>query len=161
MIAAERVSVEDRYRIEDLYAEYVAALDERRYDDWLALFIEDCSYRIVPRENFDRNLPLSTLAFESKGMLRDRIYGVTETLFHEAYYQRHLVTNFRVTAAQPGFAVAASYLVIRTKADALSELYSAGHYLDRIVYEGGDLRFAAKMAVFDSELIPNSLIYPL
>jgi salicylate 5-hydroxylase small subunit len=39
----------------------------------------------VPRENYDRSLPLATLSFESKGMLRDRVYAITETLFHEPY----------------------------------------------------------------------------
>ncbi|PJI51525.1 salicylate hydroxylase, partial [Methylobacterium radiotolerans] len=30
------------------------------------------------------------MAFESRGMLRDRIYGATETIFHDPYYQRHV-----------------------------------------------------------------------
>ena len=45
----------------------------------------------MPRENHERGFPLATLAFESKGMLRDRVYGIEETLFHDPYYQRHVV----------------------------------------------------------------------
>jgi salicylate 5-hydroxylase small subunit len=33
--------------------------------------------------------PLATLSFESKGMLKDRVYGIKDTLFHDPYYQRH------------------------------------------------------------------------
>ncbi len=158
---AGRVTIEDRLAIEDLYATYVAALDERRYDDWLALFAEDCRYRLVSRENFDRGLELSLLAFESKGMLRDRIFGIRETLFHEPYYQRHLIANFLVTPDDGAFAVQANYLVIRTKSNQLSDVYNAGRSRDRIVSTPDGLRFTERVCVFDSELIPNSLIYPI
>ena len=40
----------------------------------------------------------------------------------------------------------ANYLVIRTKAGALSEVYNAGRYVDRIVDDGGELRFNEKSA---------------
>ena len=161
MIAAPRVSIEDRLRIEDLYSAYVACLDQARYDDWLELFVEDCIYRVVPRENYDRGLPLSTLAFESKGMLRDRIYSVTQTLYHEPYYMRHLVTNYLIAPNEDGFSVQANYLVLRTKSDDFSKPYSTGRYVDTLALEHGGLRFRQKICVFDSELIPNSLIYPL
>jgi salicylate 5-hydroxylase small subunit len=156
------VSVEDRLRIEDLYARYAACLDDRRFEEWPELFTDDCTYRIVPRENYDRGLPLATLSFESKGMLRDRVYAVTETLFHEPYYTRHIVSGLLARADDDGsFHVQANYLVIRTKSGALSEVYNAGRYIDRIVDDGGALRFREKLCVFDSELIPNSLIYPI
>jgi salicylate 5-hydroxylase small subunit len=157
----ESVVIADRFAIEDLYTAYATALDDRRYEDWIALFVEDCSYRVTPRENEDRGLPLSTLWFESKGMLRDRVYGITQTLYHEPYYQRHLVTNFRIAVADDVFTVDASYLVIRTKADALSEVYQAGRYRDTIVRDGEALRFKDKRCIFDSETIRNSLIYPV
>ncbi len=157
------ISVEDRLRIEDLYAAYAACLDDARFAEWPDFFTDDCVYRIVPRENYDRGLPLATLSFESKGMLRDRVYAVTETLFHEPYYQRHIVSGLlaRADGESGGFRVQANYVVIRTKADALSEVYNAGRYLDHIIDDAGALRFREKLCVFDSELIPNSLIYPI
>lgn len=160
--AASAVSMEDRLRIEDLYAAYAACLDDGRFAEWPDFFTDDCTYRIVPRENYDRGLPLATLSFESKGMLRDRVYAVTETLFHEPYYQRHIISSLLVRADEGGgFRVQANYVVIRTKAGALSEVYNAGRYLDRIAVDGDILRFREKLCVFDSELIPNSLIYPI
>jgi salicylate 5-hydroxylase small subunit len=160
--AGSTISVEDRVRIEDLYAAYAACLDDARFAEWPDFFTEDCVYRIIPRENYDRGLPLATLSFESKGMLRDRVYAVTETLFHEPYYQRHIVSGFVVRAdVGGGFRVQVNYVVVRTKAGALSEVYSAGRYVDRIVDDGGTPRFREKLCVFDSEIIPNSLIYPI
>ena len=159
--AAPAVSVEDRLRVEELYARYAACLDDARFDEWPEFFTEDCVYRVVPRENYDRGLPLATLSFESKAMLRDRVYAITETLFHEPYYQRHLITGILVERDAGGFGVRANYLVVRTKAGSLSEIYNAGRYIDRIVNDAGLLRFREKICVFDSELIPNSLIYPI
>lgn len=40
-------------------------------------------YKLQPRENHERGFPLATLAFDSKGMLKDRVYGIRETLFHD------------------------------------------------------------------------------
>ena len=156
-----RIPIEDRLRIEDLYARYAACLDDRRFEEWPDFFTDECTYRIVPRENYDRGLPLATLSFESKGMLQDRVYAVTETLLHEPYYTRHLVSGFLIGTGDAGYHVRANYLVIRTKAGALSEVYSAGRYADHIIDQRGRLLFHEKVCVFDSELIPNSLIYPI
>jgi len=54
-----------------------------------------------------------------------------------------------------------NYVVIRTRRNELSAIYNAGRYLDWIVVTGEGLRFRERIAVFDSELIPNSLIYPI
>lgn len=141
----------------------MALLDARCYDEWVELFVEYCVYRVVPRENDERGLPLAALSFESKGMLQDRIYGITQTLFHEPYYQRHLVSSLLLHAETDGtLAVEANYAVIQTKAGEFSKVFSAGRYRDRIIsVTDGSLRFKEKVAVFDSELIANSLIYPL
>ena len=161
MNATAAIALEDRLRIDELYARYAACLDDGRFAEWPDFFTDECTYRVIPRENYDRGLPLATLSFESKGMLRDRVYAITETLFHEPYYTRHLVSGILAEPADDGFRVRANYLVIRTKSGSLSEVYSAGRYLDQIVDDGGTLRFREKLCIFDSELIPNSLIYPL
>jgi salicylate 5-hydroxylase small subunit len=161
MISERVIAVEDRFRIIDLYAEYTKCLDSARFNDWPDFFTDDCTYRVVSRENYDRGLPLSLLSFESKRMLLDRVYGITETLFHEPYYQRHIVSVPGIELDGEGFRVEANYAVIRTKAGSTSELYNAGRYLDRIVDCNSRLLFAEKTCVYDSEIILNSLIYPI
>jgi salicylate 5-hydroxylase small subunit len=95
-------------------------------------------------------------------MLKDRIYGVTSTLFHAPYYQRHVVGPVRIRGEVEGeIRAEASYLVVRTKRDQPSEVFNAGRYVDRIVRTAAGLRFREKICVFDSELIPNSIIYPV
>ncbi|BDE05286.1 ring-hydroxylating dioxygenase subunit beta [Vulcanimicrobium alpinum] len=156
------VSAEERFAIEDLYAAYAHALDDGRYADWPEFFTDDCVYRIVARENYERGLPLAILSFESKGMLHDRVYGVTQTLFHEPYVMRHAIGSFLIArAGADAYDVRANYVIVRTKANALSEVYNAGRYVDRVERAGGRLLFREKVCVFDSETIPNSLIYPI
>jgi salicylate 5-hydroxylase small subunit len=161
VIAADAISLAERVRVEELYARYAACLDDGRFEEWPDFFVDDCTYRVVPRENDERGLPLATLAFESKGMLRDRVYGITQTLYHEPYYQRHLVSGLLIAREGDALRTRANYAVIRTKPGTPSEVYSVGRYRDLIVDDAGTLRFREKTAVFDSELIPNSLIYPL
>ena len=154
--------LELRLELDDLYARYAAALDEARYNDWIDLFTEECFYRVVPRENFDRNLPLSTMMAESRGMLKDRVYGITNTLYHQPYYQRHIVSGLFIRKTEGEVIhTQANYAVFRTKQNEISEVFNVGRYIDTVIVDGGRLKFREKLCVFDSELIPNSLIYPL
>ena len=145
-----------------LYADYARAVDSGDWSLWPEFFVDACSYRLVPRENHERGFPLATLAFESKGMLRDRVYGIRETLFHDPYYQRHVVGAPVVRAATPGrIESEANYAVFRTKLDGPSTVFNVGRYLDVVVATPDGLRFQSRTVVFDSEMIPNSIIYPI
>src|SRR3546814_3616640 len=99
-----------------LYADYAAVLDAGQWQQWPEFFADDCIYRIVPRENHERGFPLATLAFESKAMLQDRVYAISETIFHDPYYQRHVIGAPRIQSADGGqIESEASYAVFRTK----------------------------------------------
>jgi len=147
--------------VQALYARYAALLDGENYDAWVELFIEDCLYVVQPRENYDAGLPLATMRLESKGMLKDRIYGIRETLYHDPYYQRHVLSQPLIEDGGDEVTVEMNYLVIRTKAAQPSDILNAGRYLDTLAKTPHGLRFTVKRCIFDSELIPNSLIYPI
>ncbi len=152
----------DYHALLNLYADYASVLDNGDWDRWPEFFTDDCIYKVQPRENHERGLPLATLSFESKAMLRDRIYGIRETLFHDPYYQRHIVGAPLVRSTDGERIVSeASYAVLRTKPDQLTDVLNAGRYLDTVVRTPDGLRFASRLCVFDSEMIPNSLIYPI
>src|SRR5258708_19787100 len=109
------VPVALRLEIEDLYSEYCAALDEGRYEDWAALFTEDCLYRIVPRDNHDRGLPLALMHCESRGMLLDRIVALRETSYYAPRALRHMVSGIRIAAPDPALLPRQpNYLVLHT-----------------------------------------------
>ncbi len=145
-----------------LYAEYAAAVDSGDWDLWPEFFVDDCTYRLVPRENHERGLPLATLAFESKAMLKDRVYGIRETLFHDPYYQRHVVGCPLVRASSPGrIESEANYAVFRTKLNELTTVFNVGRTIDVVVDTAAGWKFRSRTVVYDSEMIPNSIIYPL
>ena len=147
-----------------LYADYARAVDSGDWSLWPEFFVDDCSYRLVPRENHERGFPLATLSFESKGMLRDRVYGIRETLFHDPYYQRHVVGAplvKSVDAASGRIESEANYAVFRTKLDEPSTVFNVGRYLDVVARTPEGLKFESRLVIYDSEMIPNSIIYPI
>ena len=148
--------------VDQLNARYAAVLDERRFDEWPGFFLPDGSYKVQARENFDRGLPLALIALESQGMMKDRVYGVTQTIYHAPYYTRHVVSPAQVIS-QDGDVMKAQthYAVFRTKPGDASEVYNVGRYIDEIVRTEGVLKLASRLCVYDSEMVLNSLIYPV
>jgi salicylate 5-hydroxylase small subunit len=95
-------------------------------------------------------------------MLKDRVYGVRNTLYHAPYYQRHVVSAPRLIGIEDGnIRSEANYLVLRTKRDEFSEIFNVGRYIDVIRNTPEGLRFKSRLCIFDSELIKNSIIYPI
>jgi salicylate 5-hydroxylase small subunit len=159
---ASNINFEDWLALTQLYADYASAVDSGQWDLWPEFFTEDCVYRLQPRENHERGFPLATLSFTSKGMLKDRVYGIKETLFHDPYYQRHVVGTPVLRGVEPGrFHCEANYAVFRTKLSELSTVFNVGRYIDTVVRRPEGLKFASRLVVYDSEMIPNSIIYPI
>lgn len=156
------IGFEQWQALQALYLDCAAALDARELERWPDFFTEDAVYRLQSRENHDRGLPLAVMAFESRAMLRDRVYGALQTLYHEPYVQRHVLGAPRILEAGDGrWRCEASYLVVRTKRDAMPEILSVGRTLDHIVATPEGLRFAERLVIFDNDLIANSIIDPV
>ena len=156
------MNAQDYFDLNQLYASYASAVSSGQWELWPEFFTEECSYRLQPRENHERGFPLATLSFESKGMLKDRVYGIRETLFHDPYYQRHVVGAPVILKAEADrFECEANYAVFRTKLSELSSAFSVGRYIDTVVRTEQGLKFASRQVIYDSEMIPNSIIYPL
>ena len=156
------MNFQDYFELSQLYADYASAVSSGDWEKWPEFFTDDCIYRLQPRENFERGFPLATLSFESKGMLKDRVYGIRETLFHDPYYQRHVVGAPVVRKAEADrFECEANYAVFRTKLSELSSVFNVGRYIDVILRTEAGLKFSSRQVIYDSEMIPNSIIYPL
>lgn len=159
---APRLTFEAYHELVAFYARYAAVLDAGDWDAWPEFFTDDCVYKVLPRENHERGLPLAVMDFESKGMLKDRVFGVKDTLFYDPYYQRHIVGLPLVHAIRGNMIEAeANYVVLRTKTEETSDVYNTGRYVDRIRKTSRGLRFESRLCIYDSEMISNSLIYPI
>ncbi len=152
----------DRWSLEDLYTDYARLLDDGPLEAWPDLFLEDCLYLAIPRDNFDAGLPLATLRCESRGMLTDRVRAVHETIMYEPRYLRHHITQISPRQRSDGqIDVTANYSVVEVLHDELPRILSVGRYLDIVAEQDGELRFAEKRVVYDSVLVPNTIVYPL
>jgi salicylate 5-hydroxylase small subunit len=150
------------FELLNLYSDYAMVCDSAEWEKWPDFFVEEGTYRLQPRENFDQGMPLCLLALESKAMIKDRVYGVKETMYHDPYYQRHIVGTPRIVSVEGDRIISeANYTVIRTKFDGDSTILSVGYYHDEIVKTVEGLKLKSRLCVYDSEMIANSIIYPI
>ena len=161
-MSAPRLDFDTWQALIALQADYAAAVDSGQWDLWPGFFTRDGIYQLQPRENHERGFPLCTLAFDGQAAMRDRVYGIRETLFHDPYYQRHVVGAPLLRGVdEGGIHCESNYAVFRTKLNGLSTVFNVGRYLDRVVATPEGLKFAERRAIYDSEMIPNSIIYPI
>ena len=147
--------------LRDFYDDYVEALDDLRLEEWPGFFTEDCLYRIIPRENWERGLTLSTMQAESRGMLQDRVTGLLRTQMYAPRHYRRFLSGLRIKAEEPGgVRVRQNVLVVQTLVDKQSDIVLCGVAHDLVARDGGRLRLRERILVMDSEMVPNSLIYP-
>ncbi len=151
----------DRHAVRDFYDEYYTMLDDVQLDEWPGLFTEDCIYRVIPRENFEAGYTLSTIYAESRGMLIDRVMGVTRTQMYAPRYYRRFPGPLRIVPRDDdAVRVRHNLLVVQTLIDKQTEIVLSAVCHDVLVQDDGRVRLRERIVVFDSEMIPNSLIYP-
>jgi 3-phenylpropionate/cinnamic acid dioxygenase small subunit len=151
----------DRDALRDFYDDYYTTLDDVRLEEWPAFFTENCLYRVIPRENFEAGYTLSTIFAESRGMLTDRVMGVTKTQMFAPRYYRRFPGPLRIVS-RDGDSVRTRHnlLVVQTLIDKKTDIVLSAVCHDLIIPDEDRLRFRERIVVFDSEMIPNSLIYP-
>ncbi len=151
------------YELYDLYARYTEALDDGPIETWPTFFREDCRYEIIPRDNFDADYPVAIMRCESRAMIEDRVTAVTETMMYEPRYLRHHTSDIRVLESEPDrVRVRANFSVIEVLPDELPRVLMVGRYLDRLERDAaGAWLFTEKRCVFDSVLVPNSIVFPV
>ncbi len=151
------------FELSQLYARYASALDDGPLDAWPQFFADECLYLIQPRDNFELGLPVAIMRCESRAMLEDRVTAVQETMLFEPRYLRHHITDIWIVAATTDqLEVRANFSVIEVLPDELPRIAMAGCYRDRLARApDGDWQFVEKLCVYDSVLVPNSIVYPV
>ena len=147
--------------VDQLYLEYITTIDDGDLEHWPELFTEDCSYRIVSRENVRRGLPLATMRCDSRDMLRDRVAAIQSSAFYVSRTVRHLVGLLDARSAAGTIAVRANFAVFESLPRTATTLLFAGVYDDIVVHEDGRLKFQQKHCIYDGDLVIDSIVYPL
>jgi len=158
-----RLARELRAEIEEFHAEYCAALDENRLEDWVSFFTPDAVYRITSRENAEAELPVGLVYCEGAGMLRDRALAIAKTAMFAPRYLQHQVGNIRVLGVSGDGIVSAqaNYLLFQTLVDEKTTIHQVGRYFDRFVRAGARVLLRERHCVYDSVLLDNSLVLPV
>ena len=106
--------------------------DDGELERWPDFFTEDCLYKVMPRENFERELPIALIYCESRNMLADRVVALRETALYVPRIVRHLTGNIRLRAIEPqGLRLTANFALFQSMVDQPSELFLCGRYHDR------------------------------
>ena len=148
--------------IVDLEHDYAHCIDDDRLEDWPDLFIEDCLYQIIPRENLHRGTPLPIIYCDNKNMLRDRVVILRKALIYNLHYDRHVIGNVRVRGEEAGvFEVWASFIALQTDMDGETSFFASGKYEDQVVFVDGAPKFKQKIVVLDTSAVPNMISAPI
>jgi len=165
MIAVARgveVTLELRARLADLYCDYDDALNDGEFERWPELFIDACVYKVLPRQNYERGLPVAVIYCESRDMLIDRVVAIRETALYAPRTLRRFTTGICLHAiSDDGLRLTANFAALQTMQDQPSKPFLCGRYQDRVVDNAGVLRFAERLCIYDSTIVPTSLVYPL
>jgi 3-phenylpropionate/cinnamic acid dioxygenase small subunit len=156
------LTAELRLDVQEFYARYAECLDGGRLQQWPEFFLESCVYRITTRRNL-RLGPEEDLVFLSaRTAMIDRIVAIGQSEDYEPHTQRHTISNFRIQAAsEQELRAQANFQILRTFPEGRTEYFVSGSYSDRIAVSAGRLNFREKICVLDSDVPPDSLIYPI
>jgi anthranilate 1,2-dioxygenase small subunit len=148
--------------LQALQDSYIATLDGDRLEEWPALFVEDCLYEIIPKENVDLGLPAPLVHCDNRRMLKDRVVSLRHANIYQPVTYRHFISALTWKhAADGGFDLQTNYLVINTNQLGQSLVYQTGRYFDRVIRTEAGLRFKEKRVIYDTSRVQTLLAIPI
>ena len=157
-------SLQQLVQVQTFLFDYADALDEERFDDWVALFeTQDCRYEVLSRENRDLGLPLAIMGCYSHGMIRDRVAMLVKgVLTYRRYQLLRQISNVRVRSQADGSLRADAALVVyQSSEEGVSSLYMVARYEASLIQRPQGLRIRQMAVVVDSFGIDTMLAVPL
>lgn len=145
-----------------LQAEYAELIDDDRLEEWPELFVEDCMYKVISRENADRGMEIATILCTSRAMLIDRVVSLRQANIFPVHYYRHILSTPRIKSVEGDLVIVqTNYLVLQTRNDGATTIFNAGRYLDHIRLGDAGPKFISKVAVFDTNRIDTLMAKPI
>ncbi len=151
------------YRLADLQDRYIHTLDSDALEDWPTLFVDDCLYEVIPKENEDAGLPAPVMRYDNIRMLHDRVISLRHANIYQKPVYRHFLSGMRWLAGADGlYRMTTNYLVINTNQTGQSLVYQTGTYHDTVVVEeDGVPRFKSKRVIYDTSRVQTLLAVPI
>lgn len=150
-----------RLELQAFLDQYIAILDNDRLEEWPELFVEDCLYEIIAKENVDQGLPAPLMHCDNRRMLKDRVVSLRHANIYQPVVYRHFVSALTWHRSNMGFEMQSNYLVINTNQLGQSFVYQTGRYVDLVVRTDDGLRFKQKRVVYDTSRVQTLLAIPI
>ena len=152
----------ERVVLSDLMAEYGMALDEDRLEEWVELFVEDCDYRVVTRENVEQDLPNVLIWCDNKNMLRDRVESYRQVNLYNPHYDRHVIGPLRIVGEKGGvWTFDASYSLFQTDLEGNTRIFSVGRYRVEARLSNDSAKLKSVTVIADTGTVPSLLATPI
>lgn len=143
-------------------------LDERRWQDWLDLFIEDCEYWVPAwlneqQQTEDPDTQVSLIYYDLRSRLADRVWRVqsgTSVASDPLPRTCHAITNIQVDEAGDDAIRLFAAFRVDYHWRAQSQAYF-GHYQHMLRREGADWRIARQKISVLNDYIPTLLDFYL
>jgi 3-phenylpropionate/cinnamic acid dioxygenase small subunit len=154
----------DLAEAEALLIQEAACLDERRWDDWLALFSADARFWVPAWKDYssttnDPETELSLIYYTERARLEERIWRLTsgQSLASVPLARTlHSITNVRLDPAAPDV-VHANMVVHAYNPRQRVTVVNLGRYRVRLARHDGDLRIVEKYIVLLNDYLPSSI----
>lgn len=155
------LAAKQRREIDDFLIDYTTAIDDGDLDRWPDFFGNPCLYKIVSKENFDAGLPLALVMCDSPGMIHDRRDAFADLNVFGPRTWRHMTGSARLTKDGDAVKARSNFVIFETLAGKDTHILCAGEYRDVIVRENKTLKFRERVCIYDTTMIPNSIVMPI
>jgi anthranilate 1,2-dioxygenase small subunit len=107
--------------------------------------------------------PIALMLDDCRARLEDRITFVTKIWkgTFQDYRTRHFIQRLSCgKQADAAFRVRTNFSIEYTLDPNATAVLAAGIYEDMVVLEGGEARFLSKLAIYDTTVLPQYVVYP-
>lgn len=153
-------------RCADLLYREAASLDERRWQEWLALYTEDAEFWLPAwdedaRPTDDPQSQLSLIYYDSRAGLEDRVWRIqsgvslaTSPLLRTC----HLITNVRVTDVVNDHPHVSSHWQVQSYRPEKQQAFTYFGFYDHVLRpEAGRLRIVKKKIILLNDVVESVL----
>jgi 3-phenylpropionate/cinnamic acid dioxygenase small subunit len=146
-----------RTEVEQFYVDYALAMDDKRPNDWVELFLPVGLYAVGTHNNVSTT-GMWWYTDRGLGALKERAAYMNGYLRHNPGRTLHSVTNVRAGLAEDGRITAQAYFVLHV-ADRTepSRFHVCGRFQDVLEHTDAGLRFAEHRVVIDAETVPGNM----
>ncbi len=147
-----------RVRIEEFLFHEARLIDEHRYDEWLALWTEDCLYWVPCNSDDADPARQAMIIYDNRARLDERVYRLTSGAAWSQQPRsrtRRLISNVEVRETDGGYAVESNCLIAELRRSR-QDLFAA-RILHTLHPSGDSFRIALKKVLLlnNDEAIDN------